>query len=183
MRYGYLLAGGCLAMAASAFAADPIPSPDGSLKAEQQIAAKVMDASGGDKGTATIAVAGGVMRLLVDVRDLPPGTHGIHIHTVGRCDAPGFETAGPHWNPTARMHGMNNPQGKHAGDFKNLVVGKDGKGSLSADVPGDFAALMDSDGAAIVIHAVADDYKTDPSGNSGTRIACGVFSPAPAVTR
>ncbi len=165
-------------MAAARVVAAP-PEPDGSLKPERQIAAKVIDANGGDKGTATIAVAGGVMRLLVDVREMPPGTHGIHIHAVGRCDAPGFETAGGHWNPTARMHGMNNPQGKHAGDFKNLVVGKDGKGSLSADVPGDFAALMDSDGAAVVIHAAADDYRTDPSGNSGARIACGVFA-APA---
>jgi Cu-Zn family superoxide dismutase len=180
MRYGFLVAGGCLLVAARLLAADPVPSPDGSLKPERQVAARIVDAAGGDKGTATIAVAGGVTRLLVDVRDLSPGGHGIHIHAVGRCDAPGFETAGPHWNPTARMHGMNNPQGKHAGDFKNLVVGKDGKGSLSADVPGDFAALMDQDGAAVVIHATADDYKTDPSGNSGGRIACGVFAPPAA---
>ncbi|CAM3095496.1 Cu-Zn family superoxide dismutase [Sphingomonas antarctica] len=177
MRYGFLIAGGCLIVAARTLAADPLPSPDGSLKPEQQIAAKMQDATGADKGTATIAVAGGIMRLLVDVRDLPPGPHGIHIHTVGRCDAPGFETAGGHWNPSGRMHGMNNPQGKHAGDFKNLIVGKDGKGSMSADVPGDFTALMDQDGAAIVIHAGADDYKSDPSGNSGARIACGVFAP------
>lgn len=137
--------------------------------------AVIVDAAGVEKGKATITVAGEVMRLLVDVRDLPPGPHGLHIHTVGKCDAPKFESAGAHWNPTGRQHGDMNPQGPHAGDFKNIVVGRDGKGTLSADVPGSFKALIDEDGAAIVVHAAADDYKTDPSGNSGGRIACGVF--------
>ena len=176
MRNGLVMTGAWLLASAQAFAAPPVPTPDGSLKPERQVAARLVDATGADKGTATIAVAGGVMRLLLDVHDMPPGTHGLHLHAVGRCDAPGFETAGPHWNPTARMHGINNPQGKHAGDFKNVIVGRDGKGSTSADVPGDFAALIDEDGAAIVIHAGADDYKTDPSGNSGGRIACGAFT-------
>jgi superoxide dismutase, Cu-Zn family len=182
MRHGFLIAGAGLLAVTTYAVAQPL-APDGKLAPEQTVAAKIMDASGADKGTATIAVAGGVMRLLVDVRDMPPGVHGLHIHTVGRCEGPSFETAGGHWNPTGRMHGMNNPQGKHAGDFKNLVVGKDGKGTLSADVPGDFSALMDADGAAIMVHATADDYKTDPSGNSGGRIACGVFTAAPAVTK
>ncbi len=182
MRNGLVIGGGAMLAMASAALAQPL-APDGKLAPEQTVAARILDASGADKGTATLAVAGGVTRLLVDVRNMPPGSHGLHIHTVGRCDAPGFTTAGDHWNPTGRQHGMNNPQGKHAGDFKNIVVTKDGRGSLSADVPGDFAALMDQDGAAIVIHATADDYKTDPSGNSGGRIACGVFAAAPAVTK
>lgn len=181
MRIGFIVAGAGLLATVTA-SAQPL-APDGKLAPEQTVAAKILDASGADKGTATLAVAGGVTRLLVDVREMPPGTHGLHIHTVGRCDAPGFESAGDHWNPTGRQHGMNNPQGKHSGDFKNLVVGKDGKGSLSSDVPGDLASLIDADGAAIVVHATADDYRTDPSGKSGGRIACGVFTAAPAVIR
>lgn len=151
------------------------------LTAAPLVSATIIDANGAEHGKATLAVAGEVLRLLVDVRGMPPGTHGLHIHTVGKCEAPGFTTAGAHWNPTGRQHGDMNAQGPHAGDFKNLVVGADGKGTLSADVPGSFKALIDEDGAAIVIHAAADDYKTDPSGNSGARIACAVIEPLAEV--
>lgn len=169
---GMLIAGAAIAQT-PATTSGPAQPP---LTAAPQASATIRDATGVEKGKATIVMAGDVMRLLVDVRDLPPGPHGLHIHTVGRCDPPGFTTAGAHWNPTGRQHGDMNPQGPHAGDFRNLVVGRDGKGTLSADVPGSFASLIDEDGAAIVIHAAADDYHTDPSGNSGARIACGVFA-------
>ena len=116
------------------------------------------------------------MRVSLDASKLPPGTHGAHVHTTGRCDGPDFTTAGGHWNPTGMKHGTQNPMGPHAGDLPNLIVGADGRGSVAITLPsGTMAGLMDADGAAFVIHAGADDLKTDPSGNSGGRIACGVF--------
>lgn len=136
--------------------------------------------SGADMGTATIEGAPGGMRLTVEGERLPQGAHGVHIHATGRCDGPAFETAGPHWNPANRQHGRDNPAGQHAGDLPNLIAGTDGRGSVSIDLPGVMltggpGALFDADGAALLIHAAVDDYRTDPSGNSGGRIACGVF--------
>jgi Cu-Zn family superoxide dismutase len=130
-------------------------------------------------GRATVTEVSGGLRFTVDVRDLPPGTHGAHVHTTGRCDAPGFETAGGHWNPTSMKHGTMNPQGPHQGDVPNLIVDSAGRGTVAATIPGaTMAGLLDADGAAFVLHAGPDDLKTDPSGNSGGRIACGVFQPS-----
>jgi Cu-Zn family superoxide dismutase len=108
------------------------------------------------------------------------GTYAAHVHTVGACTAPDFTSAGPHWNPTGAQHGRNNPAGMHKGDLPNLSVGTDGRGSLEfliagAALRGGAAPLLDADGAAVVIHAQADDYRTDPAGNAGARIACGVL--------
>jgi Cu-Zn family superoxide dismutase len=99
---------------------------------------------------------------------MAPGIYGAHIHTTGRCDPPGFESAGGHWNPTARKHGMQNPQGRHAGDLPNLQIGANGVGRLvysveSATLQGGVHPLLDADGAAIVLHAGADDHRTDPA--------------------
>ncbi|URW74829.1 superoxide dismutase family protein [Sphingomonas donggukensis] len=133
-------------------------------------------AAGATVGRATASEAGGSIRIAVSGTGMPPGTHGVHVHTVGRCDAPDFATAGGHWNPMGKMHGSENPMGPHAGDLPNLVVGADGRGTLTMMLPaGTMAGLLDADGAAFVVHAAADDLKTDPSGNSGGRIACGVF--------
>jgi Cu-Zn family superoxide dismutase len=115
------------------------------------------------------------IEVTVDTLGLPPGLHGVHIHEVAKCDPPGFESAGPHWNWTSRKHGHQNPQGHHAGDLGNLTVAADGTGRATFNVP-----LKDWDpkhtgGLPIVIHAARDDEKTDPSGNSGERIACGVL--------
>ena len=150
------------------------PTPGGA-----RATAMLKTSTGADAGRATaIDVAGG-LRFTLDVKGLPPGTHGAHIHTVGRCDAPDFTTAGGHWNPTAMKHGSMNPQGPHEGDLPNLMIGTDGRGTLGATIPGaTMAGLLDADGAAIVVHAGPDDLMTDPSGNSGGRIACGVFAPA-----
>ncbi|MEH6790519.1 superoxide dismutase family protein [Parasphingorhabdus sp.] len=129
-----------------------------------------------------VIVAQGDEGLLVNIRaqGMSPGPHGVHIHQTGKCEGPDFKSAGGHWNPGNKEHGFDNPQGAHAGDFFNLDIGADGTGSLEATVSdaklrdGDFA-LLDADGAAFVVHEGADDLKTDPSGESGGRLACGVF--------
>ncbi len=139
--------------------------------------APLLTEAGVAAGRATAREAIGGLRITIDATGLTPGTHGAHVHTVGRCDAPGFMTAGGHWNPTGTKHGSLNPAGPHEGDLPNLVIGKDGRGTLGIVVPGaTLAGLLDDDGSAIVIHAASDDLTTDPSGNSGARIACGVFA-------
>lgn len=114
------------------------------------------------------------------------GVHGIHLHAVGSC-TPDFAAAGPHFNPMTKKHGTENPEGPHAGDMPNLTIGADGTGtydqmntmiSLQQNTPN---SVYDADESAIVVHAQADDYKTDPAGNSGARIACGVVEKAMAV--
>ena len=141
--------------------------------------AELRDASGRVVARAMAREDDGGLRVVVDASGVSAGVHGVHIHAVGRCDPPGFESAGPHWNPTGREHGRANPQGAHLGDLPNLTVGSDGRGRLVFTVPG--AGLrgqrgaLDGDGAAVVIHAAADDERTDPSGNSGARVACGVL--------
>ena len=117
----------------------------------------------------------GVM-LRIDASGMPPGLHGVHLHDVGRCEGPKFTSAGPHWNPTGKKHGHRNPEGFHAGDLGNLGVGSDGKLIAGLLVPdATVAQLHDADGSALVFHAQADDEMTDPSGNSGDRIACAVL--------
>ena len=139
--------------------------------------ATLSTAAGKDIGKVTIREVEGGLTVSVDVRDLPPGMHGAHLHTVGKCEGPDFASAGGHWNPTNMKHGSMNPQGPHEGDMPNLMIGADGRGELTARLAGaTFDSLMDADGAAMVIHAAADDLKTDPSGNSGARVACGVLA-------
>ena len=142
--------------------------------------ADIHDSSGRTIGTATARQAGANINVRIEANGLPPGIHGAHIHTTGACTPPDFASAGGHWNPTSHQHGKDNPAGMHMGDLPNLTVGADGRGSVefsidNASIAGAPNMLLDADGAAIVIHAQADDYKTDPSGNSGGRIACGVF--------
>lgn len=154
----------------------------GSMKTGMPVAsgasatATLVTATGAPAGRATATEVAGGLRFTIDAMGLPPGTHGAHVHTTGQCDAPAFTTAGSHWNPTAMKHGSMNPQGPHEGDLPNLIVGTDGRGTIGVTVPGaTMAGLMDADGSAIVVHAGPDDLMTDPSGNSGGRIACGVF--------
>lgn len=142
--------------------------------------AALRSADGAAKGSAALVPIDGGFELRIAAEGLPPGVHGAHLHTKGSCDAPDFASAGPHLNPHAKMHGADNPQGSHLGDLPNLTAGADGKGAVTVALQGSQAeleaALFDSDGTAVVIHATADDYRTDPSGNSGGRIACGVLS-------
>jgi superoxide dismutase, Cu-Zn family len=178
MRTPILTMGGALALAGvGALALAGCVGPPAAMNTDSRsgATADLRSVDGSRRGTATLATTGGLMRLTVEGVGLTPGAHGLHVHTVGKCDAPDFTTAGDHWNPTAKMHGRDNPMGAHSGDMPNLMIGTDGRGSIAFDLPGDMASLMDIDGAAIVVHAAPDDYKTDPSGNSGGRIACGVF--------
>lgn len=138
--------------------------------------ALLRSADGADVGRATATEVSGGLRITVDGKAMPAGLHGAHIHMIGTCEGPSFMTAGGHWNPTGTKHGSMNPLGPHEGDLPNLRIATDGRGAIGAVIPGaTMAGLLDADGSAIVIHAAADDLMTDPSGNSGARIACGVF--------
>lgn len=140
-------------------------------------------------GTVRAWQTSGGVTFRIDATGLPHGIHGIHVHSVGRCDAPEFTTAGSHWNPANRKHGTSNPDGPHAGDLPNVEVSANGVLGqavtlANATLTGPAGApnvLLDADGAALVLHATADDYMTDPSGNSGARIACAVIQPVAEV--
>ena len=143
----------------------------------QQTVATLRDAAGESVGTATATESGSAVAISLTVQGLPPGEHGVHVHQTGQCDGPKFESAGGHWNPAGDKHGLDNPEGQHAGDMPNLTVGEDGSGSLEYTLEGaTLSGLLDADGAAFVVHANRDDQKSDPSGDSGDRIACGTFA-------
>lgn len=151
----------------------------GSIPTERIGQATLRQANGLPAGTAQLFSSGSDVTLTVAVAGLSEGTRGIHLHTTGKCDAPDFTTAGGHLNPASRQHGIDNPAGKHLGDLPNIVTGTSGTGTFTANLGARdtvFAALFDADGTAIVVHAGPDDYRTDPAGNSGSRIACGVIS-------
>lgn len=140
--------------------------------------AVVRDAENRELGILAFSEESGGIRVTGKLTGLPPGERAIHIHTVGQCEAP-FTSAGPHWNPEGKQHGKDNPQGSHFGDMLNITVDDDGSVEIDETTPnGSFGGdmgLFDADGASIVIHAGPDDYKTDPAGNAGDRIACGVI--------
>jgi len=158
-----------------------IPACRPNLVGGRSAVADLVDASGRPVGTLTLQDAsGGTVRIDGRLRGLPAGAHGIHFHAVGRCDATGaFASAGAHFNPAARKHGLESPEGPHAGDLPNLAIAADGTASFRTNTTrvtlgSDAASLLDADGSAVVVHAGQDDQRTDPSGNSGARIACGV---------
>lgn len=156
---------------------DATPTGNNMAATAQRVVAPLQTAEGAAAGQAVATPADGGVMLALRVEGLPPGQHGAHVHTTGRCDAPSFESAGGHWNPTNAQHGLEDPAGQHAGDMPNLVVGQDGRGTLSYQLQGaTFDGLLEGDGSAMMIHAGPDDQRTDPSGDSGSRIACGVFT-------
>ena len=161
----------------------------GMMQAAAPIAtAQLKNASGDVVGTATFTEVGGGVRIVLEARGLPPGEKGVHIHEVGKCDPPAFTSAGGHFNPAKRQHGLQNPQGPHAGDLPNITVAADGTGRLETTTnrvtlfSGE-TSVFDADGSALVVHAGPDDFKTDPTGNSGARIACGVISRGQTAAR
>jgi superoxide dismutase, Cu-Zn family len=137
-------------------------------------------ANGLPGGTAQLLASGSQVNISIALTGISAGTHGVHLHMVGSCDAPDFTSAGGHLNPGSRQHGTSNPAGPHLGDLPNITIGDNGLGAVSATLPGTsdsvLAQLFDADGTAVVVHADPDDYRTDPSGNSGPRIACGVLT-------
>jgi Cu-Zn family superoxide dismutase len=167
-----------------AFAAAAIAPLAGCVTDEPQGGAPMalVNSAGQKVGSVRAWQTAGGVSFRIDATGLPHGIHGIHVHSIGRCDPPDFASAGPHWNPTARKHGFSNPAGHHAGDLPNVGVAANGVLSATVVLPdASIANLLDADGAALVIHAAADDYATDPSGNSGARIACAVITPSPEL--
>ncbi|MBI4610326.1 MAG: superoxide dismutase family protein [Candidatus Rokubacteria bacterium] len=146
--------------------------------------AELRNAKGETVGSASFWEDGNGVRIVAQVRGIPAGRHGTHLHAVGKCDPPEFTTAGGHFNPGGKKHGLKNPAGPHAGDLPNLEVAADGTGRFEyvtklVTLASGPTSLFDADGSALVIHANPDDDVTDPTGNSGGRIACGVIRRAP----
>ncbi len=147
-----------------------------SVSVSEVASANLIRADGSAAGVATLSQRSDGLWLRIAADAPGRGTYGMHVHAVGRCDGPEFTTAGPHWNPAMKQHGRDNPMGAHSGDMPNVTANADGKLVIETRLTGTmFAQVLDTDGASVVIHEKPDDYKTDPSGNSGKRLICGVF--------
>lgn len=149
-----------------------------------QASAELKDAKGKSVGMARFREAQGGVVVSVEVTGLSPGLHAVHVHAVGKCDAPAFTGAGGHFNPAQKKHGLKSPDGPHAGDMPNMYVSKDGAGRFEVltdnfTLTAGDRSVFDGDGSALVIHAGVDDYTTDPTGNAGDRVACGIIVAGP----
>ncbi|MDB5053893.1 MAG: superoxide dismutase [Bacilli bacterium] len=174
---------GCILMSFLVLSAcgDKQPSAKPAVAKVTEAAVNLLNSKGVKIGTVQLIQAADGVHIHLDAANLPPGTHGFHIHETGKCEIPDFKSAGAHLNPQQKQHGFKNPQGFHAGDLPNVEVGSNGK--VVADIitktvtleKGQPNSLLTPEGTAFIIHEKADDYMTDPSGNSGNRIACGVI--------
>ncbi|MED5018657.1 superoxide dismutase family protein [Paenibacillus chibensis] len=172
----------CLSILSTlAFGAAPFSSSAWAKSEELQVKTTIIDSKGVQVGTAVLTQKKDSVLIHVEAKNLPPGEHGIHFHETGKCDPPDFTTAGAHFNPQGKQHGFKNPKGFHAGDLLNIHVKADG--TVDADLEsktvtlqkGAANSLLKEGGTSLMIHEKADDYVTDPSGNSGARIACSVI--------
>lgn len=145
----------------------------------QIYSADLISSEGASVGTVMVTTGDGG-NISLALTDMNAGTYAMHLHETGKCDTPDFKSAGAHWNPTGKDHGRENPQGAHAGDLPNLVVETDGGVKQVIELPDNSAAnmpkLLDDDGAAFILHARADDMISDPAGNAGARIVCGILT-------
>lgn len=170
------------AMAAGDTSTALAPAPEVSEPTVSSARAVLRNGEGAEVGTATFTQAGDGVRIEYELTSLPAGEHGFHLHQMGSCEAPSFESAGGHFNPDNRSHGFDHPQGPHAGDLPNITIGEAGD-TLTGDYMNDRVtlaegapnSLFDADGTALVVHADPDDNESQPSGNAGARIACGVI--------
>lgn len=143
--------------------------------------AELKNAAGQSVGNATFTQLQDGVRIVLTMRGMPPGAKGAHIHGVGKCEPPAFISAGGHFNPEKKQHGLQNPSGPHAGDLPNITINADGTGRLETTTSrimlgAGSHSIFGANGSALVVHASADDFKTDPTGNSGARLACGVIA-------